>query len=165
MAAARLVAPFAETDGGRHGSSSPRSGQDGHDRGQKVIASSPISARRDRRPALPDARRGGARRASTTAIHILGVSTLAAGHPTLVPEVKRARRRRPARHHGGGRRRHPPQDYEALRDAGAAAIFPPGTPIAGAAATLVTALNQRLGYAPPDRANFPTDGRLPEAGL
>ena len=45
----------------------------------------------------------------------------------------------------------PPEDYEALRDAGAAAIFPPGTPIVGAATTLVEELNRRLGYEPRDR--------------
>jgi methylmalonyl-CoA mutase len=40
----------------------------------------------------------------------------------------------------------PPEDYEALRDAGAAAIFSPGTPIVGAATTLIEELNRRLGY-------------------
>jgi methylmalonyl-CoA mutase len=49
----------------------------------------------------------------------------------------------------------PERDYEALRDAGAAGIFPPGTVIADAAATLIRDLNQRLGFAEPSRANFP----------
>ncbi len=49
----------------------------------------------------------------------------------------------------------PPEDYEALRDAGAAAIFPPGTSVVDAAATLVDELNRRLGYEPPTGHNFP----------
>ena len=47
----------------------------------------------------------------------------------------------------------PIEDYEALRDAGAAAIFPPGTVIAEAAAELIQDLNQRLGYEPSQRVN------------
>ena len=49
----------------------------------------------------------------------------------------------------------PPEDYEALRDAGAAAIFPPGTSVVGAAATLVEELNRRLGYEPGTGHNAP----------
>jgi methylmalonyl-CoA mutase len=52
----------------------------------------------------------------------------------------------------------PPQDYEALKEAGAAAIFPPGTRIDRAAAMLVEELNRRLGYTPPEGANFPPVG-------
>ena len=49
----------------------------------------------------------------------------------------------------------PEKDYEALRDAGASGIFPPGTVVAEAAATLVRDLNQRLGFEETGRANFP----------
>jgi len=90
-------------------------------------------------------------------VHVVGVSTLAAGHLTLVPALKRALE-------DGGRPDImvvvggivPERDYEALRDAGAAGIFPPGTVIADAAATLIRDLNQRLGFEEASRANFPT---------
>ena len=52
----------------------------------------------------------------------------------------------------------PPQDYEALKDAGAAAIFPPGTPIAGAAVSLIEELNRRLGFEPSAQSNYPPIG-------
>ena len=89
-------------------------------------------------------------------VHVVGVSTLAAGHLTLVPALKRALE-------DGGRPDImvvvggivPEKDYEALRDAGAAGIFPPGTVIAEAAATLIRDLNQRLGYEETSGANLP----------
>ncbi len=83
-------------------------------------------------------------------MHIVGVSSLAAGHPTLVPELKAAldaQGRDDIMIVVGGVV--PPQDYEALRAAGAEAIFPPGTVIAEAAAELLAKLNRRLGH---DRA-------------
>jgi methylmalonyl-CoA mutase len=80
-------------------------------------------------------------------VHIIGVSSLAAGHLTLMPELKAA-----LAHEGredimivvGGVI--PPQDYDALHAAGVTAIFPPGTVIADAAADLIKTLNQRLGH-------------------
>jgi methylmalonyl-CoA mutase len=80
-------------------------------------------------------------------VHIVGVSSLAAGHLTLVPELK-AELDRQGRADimivvGGVV---PPQDYEAVRKAGAEAIFPPGTVIAEAAEELVRKLNRRLGH-------------------
>jgi methylmalonyl-CoA mutase len=83
-------------------------------------------------------------------VHILGISSLAAAHLTLVPELK-AELERQGRSDimivvGGVV---PPQDYDALKKAGAEAIFPPGTVIAEAAVALLHALNQRLGH---DRA-------------
>ncbi len=80
-------------------------------------------------------------------VHIIGVSSLAAGHLTLVPELKAALAK-------AGRPDImivvggviPPQDFEALIEAGAAAIFPPGTVIADAAEKLLEDLNGRLGY-------------------
>ena len=80
-------------------------------------------------------------------MHILGVSSLAAAHLTLVPELKAELTK-----HGRGDIMIvvggvvPPQDYEALKKAGAEAIFPPGTVIAEAAEGLLHALNKRLGH-------------------
>ena len=79
---------------------------------------------------------------------MVGVSSLAAGHLTLVPELKAALEklgRDDIMIVVGGVI--PPQDFEALRRAGAAAIFPPGTPVVDAAAQLLEELNARLGYA------------------
>jgi methylmalonyl-CoA mutase len=89
-----------------------------------------------------------AQQAVDSQAHVIGVSSLAAGHLTLVPELK-AELERLGRDDvmivvGGVI---PQQDFEALRRAGAAAIFPPGTPIADAAERLLEELNARLGYA------------------
>ena len=81
-------------------------------------------------------------------VHIVGISSLAAGHLTLVPELKDALSRKGRADImivvGGVI---PPQDFQAVRDAGASAIFPPGTVIAEAAEELIDELNARLGYA------------------
>ena len=80
-------------------------------------------------------------------MHIVGVSSLAAGHLTLVPELKAAltQEGRPdIMIVVGGVI--PPQDFPALYEAGASAIFPPGTVIAEAAENLLNELNQKLGY-------------------
>jgi methylmalonyl-CoA mutase len=80
-------------------------------------------------------------------VHILGISSLAAAHLTLVPELKAE-----LENHGRGDIMIvvggvvPPQDYEALKQAGAEAIFPPGTVIAEAAEGLIKSLNRRLGH-------------------
>ena len=156
-AARRLIRTFAERDGGPPRVLVAKVGQDGHDRGQKVIASAfadlgfdvalgPLFQTPEEAAAL----------AIEKDVHILGISTLAAGHLTFVPAVKRALE-------AGGRPDImvvvggvvPPEDYEALQDAGAAAIFPPGTSVVDAAATLVDELNRRLGYEPPTGHNFP----------
>ena len=89
-----------------------------------------------------------ARQAVENDVHVIGVSSLAAGHLTLVPEVK-AELEKQGRGDimivvGGVV---PPQDYDALKQAGAEAIFPPGTVIAEAAEELVKSLNRRLGHA------------------
>ena len=76
------------------------------------------------------------------------MSSLAAGHLTLVPELKRelaAYGRADIMIVVGGVM--PPQDYDALYAAGASAIFPPGTVIAEAAEKLIAELNGRMGYA------------------
>jgi methylmalonyl-CoA mutase len=122
-------------------------GQDGHDRGQKVIASAFADLGFDvdigplfRTPAET------ARQAVENDVHIVGVSSLAAGHLTLVPEL-REELKRLGRDDimivAGGVI--PPEDYDALRQAGAAAIFGPGTVISDAAAQLVRDLATRLG--------------------
>jgi len=81
-------------------------------------------------------------------VHIVGISSLAAGHLTLVPELKQAleeQGRPDIMIVVGGVI--PPQDVDALRQSGASAIFPPGTVIPEAAASLLEELNRRLGYA------------------
>jgi methylmalonyl-CoA mutase len=81
-------------------------------------------------------------------VHIVGISSLAAGHLTLVPELREALKKQGRDDImivvGGVI---PPQDFQAVRDAGASAIFPPGTVIAEAAEQLIDELNARLGYA------------------
>ena len=140
---------FEEADGRRPRILVAKMGQDGHDRGQKVIASAfaDLGFDVDIGPlfATPDE---AARQAVENDVHIVGVSSLAAGHLTLVPELKAALAK-------AGRPDImivvggviPPQDFDALIAAGASAIFPPGTVIADAAEKLLEELNQRLGYA------------------
>ena len=81
-------------------------------------------------------------------MHILGISSLAGAHLTLVPELKAELTKQGLGDImivvGGVV---PPQDYEALKKAGAEAIFPPGTVIAEAAEDLLKSLNRRLGHA------------------
>jgi methylmalonyl-CoA mutase len=123
-------------------------GQDGHDRGQKVIASAfaDLGFDVDIGPLFATPAEA-ARQAVENDVHILGVSSLAAAHLTLVPELK-AELARQGRDDimivvGGVV---PPQDYDALMQAGAEAIFPPGTVIADAAEKLLGTLNKRLGH-------------------
>ena len=143
-----LTAAFARRDGRRPRILIAKMGQDGHDRGQKVIASAfaDLGFDVDIGPlfATPEE---AARQAIENDVHIVGVSTLAAGHLTLVPELKDAlvaQGRPDIMIVVGGVV--PPQDFEALRAAGASAIFPPGTVIAEAAEKLIHELNRRLGY-------------------
>jgi methylmalonyl-CoA mutase len=157
--ARRLVADFRAQDGRAPRILVAKVGQDGHDRGQKVIASAfaDLGFDVDVGPLFQTPEEA-AQLAIANDVHILGLSTLAAGHLTLVPAVKRAledQGRPDIMVVVGGVI--PPKDYEALRDAGAAAIFPPGTVVAKAAATLIEELNRRLGYEPPSRVNFPAD--------
>jgi methylmalonyl-CoA mutase len=123
-------------------------GQDGHDRGQKVIASAfaDLGFDVDIGPLFATPIEA-ARQAVENDVHILGVSSLAAAHLTLVPELK-SELARQGRDDimivvGGVV---PPQDYDALKKAGAEAIFPPGTVIAEAAEKLLKTLNTRLGH-------------------
>jgi methylmalonyl-CoA mutase len=141
------VEAFEGEDGRRPRILVAKMGQDGHDRGQKVIASAfaDLGFDVDIGPLFATPAEA-ARQAIENDVHIVGVSSLAAGHLTLVPELKRELER-----YGrpdimivvGGVV--PPQDYEALHAAGASAIFPPGTVIAEAADKLIAELNGRLG--------------------
>lgn len=123
-------------------------GQDGHDRGQKVIASAfaDLGFDVDIGPlfATPEE---AARQAVENDVHVLGVSSLAAAHLTLVPELKKqlaAQGRDDIMIVVGGVV--PPQDYDALMKSGCEAIFPPGTVIAEAAEKLLKTLHHRLGH-------------------
>jgi methylmalonyl-CoA mutase len=144
----KLVEAFEENDGRRPRILVAKVGQDGHDRGQKVIASAfaDLGFDVDIGPlfATPDE---AARQAVENDVHIVGISSLAAGHLTLVPELRaalEAQGRPDIMIVVGGVI--PPQDFDAVRAAGASAIFPPGTVIADAAASLIDELNGRLGY-------------------
>jgi methylmalonyl-CoA mutase len=144
----RLVTEFEANEGRRPRILVAKIGQDGHDRGQKVIATAfaDLGFDVDIGPlfATPEE---AARQAVENDVHVLGISSLAAAHLTLVPQLKAAlvkEGRDDIMIVVGGVV--PPQDYEELTRAGAAAIFPPGTVIAEAAAALLDKLNQRLGH-------------------
>lgn len=144
-----LVSEFTHDEGRAPRILVAKMGQDGHDRGQKVIATAfadigfgvvigPLFATPEEVAAHAIAEK----------VHVVGVSSLAAGHLTLVPELKAelARQGRPdIMIVVGGVI--PPQDFEALMAAGAAAIFPPGTPVTEAAADLLEKLRGHLGFA------------------
>jgi methylmalonyl-CoA mutase len=144
----KLVAEFEDNEGRRPRILVAKIGQDGHDRGQKVIATAFADLGFDVDiGALFATPAEAARQAVENDVHIIGVSSLAAAHLTLVPEL-RAELEKLGRSDimivvGGVV---PPQDYAALKSAGAEAIFPPGTVIAEAAENLLISLNRRLGH-------------------
>jgi methylmalonyl-CoA mutase len=145
----KLVAAFENDEGRRPRILVAKIGQDGHDRGQKVIASAfaDLGFDVDIGPLFATPAEA-ARQAIENDVHILGVSSLAAAHLTLVPELKAELEKldRPdIMIVVGGVV--PPQDYDALYKSGAEAIFPPGTVIADAAEKLLRTLNKRLGHA------------------
>ena len=142
------VEAFESAEGRRPRLLVAKIGQDGHDRGQKVIASAfaDLGFDVDIGPLFATPAEA-ARQAVENDVHILGVSSLAAAHLTLVPELK-AELKKQGRDDimivvGGVV---PPHDYDALMKAGAEAIFPPGTVIAEAAEKLLKKLNKRLGH-------------------
>jgi methylmalonyl-CoA mutase len=144
----KRVEQFARNEGRRPRILVAKMGQDGHDRGQKVIASAfaDLGFDVDIGPLFATPAET-ARQAFENDVHIVGVSSLAAGHLTLVPELK-AELEKQGRGDimivvGGVV---PPQDFDAVRAAGAEAIFPPGTVIAEAAEDLIAKLNARLGH-------------------
>ncbi|MBH30017.1 MAG: methylmalonyl-CoA mutase, partial [Actinobacteria bacterium] len=138
-----LVEQFSEREGRRPRILVAKMGQDGHDRGQKVIASAfaDLGFDVDIGPLFSTPREA-ARQAVENDAHIVGASSLAAGHLTLIPELRdalAAEGRDDIMIVVGGVI--PPQDFEALLEAGATAIFPPGTVIAEAAVELLEKLN------------------------
>ena len=142
------TAEFEKAEGRRPRILVAKMGQDGHDRGQKVIATAfaDLGFDVDIGPLFQTPAEA-ARQAVENDVHVVGASSLAAGHLTLVPELK-AELARQGRDDimivvGGVI---PSQDFQALEDAGAAAIFPPGTVIAEAAVDLLEKLNRQLGY-------------------
>ncbi len=145
---------FAANDGRRPRLLVAKIGQDGHDRGQKVIATAfaDLGFDVDIGPLFSTPAEV-ARQAVENDVHIVGVSSLAAGHLTLVPELKAALE---AEGRGdimivvGGVV--PPDDYDALLKAGAKAVFGPGTNIPEAAQDLIGKLNIALGYVPGEAA-------------
>ena len=140
--ALRLSDAFAEREGRRPRILVAKLGQDGHDRGAKVIATSfaDLGFDVDIGPLFQTPEEA-ARQAAENDVHILGISSLAAGHKTLVPQAIRALRdlgREDILVVAGGVI--PAQDYEALYAEGVAAIFGPGTVIAKAAQEILTRL-------------------------
>jgi methylmalonyl-CoA mutase len=134
-----LTRRFAEVYGRQPRIMVAKLGQDGHDRGAKVIASSfaDIGFDVDVGPLFQTPEEA-ARSAVENDVHILGISSLAAGHKTLVPQAIAALKAEGAEDimvvTGGVI---PEQDYQFLYDAGVAAIFGPGTVIAKAAAAIL----------------------------
>jgi methylmalonyl-CoA mutase len=138
----RLVQQFEQAEGRRPRILVAKMGQDGHDRGQKVIATAfaDLGFDVDIGPLFQSPAET-ARQAVENDVHLVGVSTLAAGHLTLVPQLREELRK-----HGredilivvGGVI--PSQDYPALYEAGAVAVFGPGTVVGEAAVQLLQVL-------------------------
>ena len=151
--ARQSVAAFEEAEGKQPKILVAKMGQDGHDRGQKVVASafSDLGFDVEIGPlfATPEEV---ADQAIASNVHIVGVSSLAAGHLTLTPALRAAltaRGRDDIMIVVGGVI--PPEDVATLKEMGAAAVYPPGGVIADIAQDLLSALNQKLGYAQPAR--------------
>src|SRR6202522_3606228 len=141
---------FLDREGRRPRILVAKMGQDGHDRGQKVIASAfaDLGFDVDIGPLFQTPEET-ARAAAANGVHVVGVSTLAAGHLTLVPALKAALAdagRGDIMIVVGGVI--PPQDFDELRAAGAAEIFSPGTVIPDAAYRLLTELAAGHGSEP-----------------
>ena len=147
-AVSHLVDNFKNSEGRRPRILIAKMGQDGHDRGQKVIASAfaDLGFDVDIGPLFQTPEEV-AKQAIENDVHIIGASSLAAGHLTLVPELKKSLislGRGDIMIVVGGVI--PEQDFAELYDAGATAIFPPGTVITEAAADLLKKLSTSLGH-------------------
>jgi methylmalonyl-CoA mutase len=147
--ARELVAAFAAEEGRQPRILVAKMGQDGHDRGQKVIATAfaDLGFDVDVGPLFQTPGEV-ARQAVEADVHIVGVNSLAAGHLTLVPSLRSELAelgRSDIMIVVGGVI--PAGDFDALREAGASAIFPPGTVIADAAVDLLRELATRHGHA------------------
>jgi methylmalonyl-CoA mutase len=141
----RDIAAFADAEGRRPRMLVVKLGQDGHDRGAKVIATAfaDIGFDVDIGPLFQTPEEA-ARQAVENDVHVVGVSSQAAGHRTLVPQLIAALRAQRADDIvvvcGGVI---PPQDYDALLAAGVAAIYGPGTNIPHAAAEILGLIRRR----------------------
>ena len=144
----QLTATFEQHEGRRPRIFIAKMGQDGHDRGQKVVASAyaDMGFDVDVGPLFQTPEET-ARQAVENDVHVVAVSSLAAGHLTLVPalrqELAKLGREDIMIVVGGVI---PPQDYDALHAAGAACIFGPGTVIASAAKQMLGELTKRLDH-------------------
>ncbi|MGY1602605.1 methylmalonyl-CoA mutase [Geodermatophilus sp. SYSU D00815] len=147
-AARRLASEFEEAEGRRPRILVAKMGQDGHDRGQKVIATAfaDLGFDVDVGPLFQTPEEV-ARQAVEADVHVVGVNSLAAGHLTLVPALRDALAELGADDVlivvGGVI---PPDDVPALKEMGAAAVYQPGTVIAEAAQDLLRTLSSRLGH-------------------
>ena len=144
--AKKMVAEFAKKEGRQPRIMVAKLGQDGHDRGAKVVATGYADCGFDvDMGPLFQTPEEAARQAVENDVHIVGVSLLAAGHKTLVPqiiaELKKLGREDILVVVGGVI---PAQDYDELYRDGAVAIFGPGTPIAKAAIKMIELLNQKF---------------------
>jgi len=144
--ARRLCDKFAKLDGRQPRIMIAKMGQDGHDRGAKVVATgyADIGFDVDIGPLFQTPFEA-ARQAVENDVHVLGVSSLAAGHKTLVPQVieelKKLNREDIMVICGGVI---PPQDYQFLYDHGVAAIFGPGTSVSLAGKQILEILLERF---------------------
>ena len=138
-----MCAEFAKKEGRQPRIMIAKMGQDGHDRGAKVVATGDADCGVDvDMGPLFQTPAESARQAVENDVHILGVSSLAAGHKTLIPQVieelKKLGREDIVVIAGGVI---PVQDYDFLYKAGVAAIFGPGTPITKSAIKMIEILN------------------------
>ncbi|MAI52787.1 MAG: methylmalonyl-CoA mutase [Gammaproteobacteria bacterium] len=146
MAIQQDVTTFAETHGRRPRMLVVKMGQDGHDRGAKVIATAfaDLGFDVDVGPMFQTPEEA-AQQAIENDVHVIGVSSQAAGHKTLVPQLIAALRQADAGEIlvicGGVI---PPKDYEVLKNEGVAAVFGPGTNIPEAAASVLALIDQAL---------------------
>ena len=144
--AMKLSDQFAELDGRRPRIMVAKMGQDGHDRGAKVVATgfADLGFDVDVAPLFQTPAEV-AKQAIENDVHVLGVSSLAAGHKTLIPQVieelKKYDREDILVTAGGVI---PPQDYQFLLDSGVVGVFGPGTKISTSAITILNILLERL---------------------
>ena len=144
--AKKMVAEFAKKEGRQPRIMIAKLGQDGHDRGAKVVATGYADCGFDvDMGPLFQTPEEAAKQAVENDVHVVGVSSLAAGHKTLVPqiiaELAKLGREDIAVVVGGVI---PAQDYDELYKDGAMAIFGPGTPVATAAIKIMEILNQKF---------------------
>ena len=147
IAVQKKIESFVKLDGRRPRILVAKMGQDGHDRGQKVISAAfaDLGFDVDIGPLFQTPAET-ARQAAENDVHVVGVSSLAAGHLTLVPGLRAALDsigRPDIQIVVGGVI--PPQDYEQLKSDGAVCIFGPGTVISSAALDLLSTLEAELG--------------------